>query len=605
MAGSGGLVGFLKSMMPDLGLALRRFPITIAIAAIFTALHLAGMSDLLGLQGDQSLRLSLALISAFLFVFATGLLGEAKNIGQAAKLGLGAAGIALIAVVFFFQSALSLQPFLVVLTLLLCVGLAPYLGSRHPPVNAAFWQFNHRLWLGAGLAFFGAVLFSGGLSAIVETLELLFDFIFPKSTHEKIWTIGLGFVAPVNWLTLAPEDFSEEIEEGEQQEFTARAIATIVKYILAPLVLVYTAILYAYALKIAAEGALPKGRLGPLVLGYGAVGTLSVLMAYPIRNHGGPLVKALWRHWFWLTLVPVGLLFMAAYQRIAQYGWTEERYLVVAAGVWLLLLAVFFALPGRMRDLRLPPFALAVILLFIAAGPWGAKAVSMTSQVAELNALLNSESRLADGRLRPGVRGALSTREAQLRLRSIVRFLRRSDREDALLALSPDDTVISNDEARKERLRAVLAALGADDPIKPVAAESDFVNFSATGTAHLALSGLENLNGPIYLDLDRAEGSKTIAIGPQSENLSLTYSLKGIVITGRGDTLNFLFSEIIETIRAVASKEGQSAPAVLRLSSVNLSCAMLIERLFKTAAGPKGRLNGRLWLACGKGTGAR
>ena len=76
---------------------------------------------------------------------------------------------------------------------------------------------------------------------------------------------------------------------------------------------------------------LPKGRLGPLVLGYGAVGTLSVLMAYPIRNHGGPLVKALWRHWFWLTLVPVGLLFMAAYQRIAQYGWTEERYLVVAA----------------------------------------------------------------------------------------------------------------------------------------------------------------------------------------------------------------------------------------------------------------------------------
>ena len=41
MAESGGLVGLLKSMTPDPGLALRRFPITIMIATIFTALYLA------------------------------------------------------------------------------------------------------------------------------------------------------------------------------------------------------------------------------------------------------------------------------------------------------------------------------------------------------------------------------------------------------------------------------------------------------------------------------------------------------------------------------------------------------------------------------------
>ena len=40
-----------------------------------------------------------------------------------------------------------------------------------------------------------------------------------------------------------------------------------------------------------------------------------------------------WRYWVWHTVLPVLLLFIAVYTRIAAYGLTEPRYAVVLIGV--------------------------------------------------------------------------------------------------------------------------------------------------------------------------------------------------------------------------------------------------------------------------------
>ena len=99
-----------------------------------------------------------------------------------------------------------------------------------------------------------------------------------------------------------------------------RAAAALVKFVAVPLLLVYTAILYAYAAKIALAWELPKGTLGAMVVGYLFAGAATLLLGYPSRETGGALVRLFWRYWVWLAALPVVLLFVAVSRRIADYG---------------------------------------------------------------------------------------------------------------------------------------------------------------------------------------------------------------------------------------------------------------------------------------------
>ena len=69
-----------------------------------------------------------------------------------------------------------------------------------------------------------------------------------------------------------------------------------------------------------------------MVVGYLLVGAGTLLVGYPSRETGGPLVRLFWRYWVELAALPVVLLFIAVGRRIADYGVTEQRYLMDADG---------------------------------------------------------------------------------------------------------------------------------------------------------------------------------------------------------------------------------------------------------------------------------
>lgn len=177
-------------------------------------------------------------------------------------------GYVVIALLTIYAQTLDLLPPLPIAAALVATGLAAH--ARHDTSNDGFWVFNHQLWLGALLALAGATLFAVGASIIVETLKYLFDIRPASWMHEKIWIVAMGLITPVTWLTLVPHEFNLRLTQTEQ-EFTSRALAILVGYILVPLLLVYTAILYAYGIKILIDGDLPKWRLGWMVLCYGAL----------------------------------------------------------------------------------------------------------------------------------------------------------------------------------------------------------------------------------------------------------------------------------------------------------------------------------------------
>ena len=486
-----------RSRIPDVSAAVSRFPLAVLIAALLTTYKLAH-----GDVGDVENRVLGALAGSFLCVVAVDFYVENQKRSFPVRIALWLGGILVIAIVFRFAWDIWFSPPLLLGSLLLLVGLAGHLGRGES--NATFWLFNHRLWFGALLALVAAVLFGAGLSIIHGTLNLLFGLHVPAKWHDYIWTVSLGLVAPVSFLAFAPRSFADPITPREESEFTVRAIAALVKFVLVPLLLVYTATLCAYAIKIVLAWELPKGTLGAMVVGYLLVGAATLLVGYPSREKGAPVVSLFWRYWVWLGALPVVLLFIAVWRRISDYGVTDQRYLMVLIGVWALLLGGFRIIRGSDFDLRLVPGVLALLLAAASFGPGGAVGFSVMSQKSELSSILTEKGMLADGKVvrqpEGNAGGGLLGTDAA-RVRGIEWYL-NTHRSLSLLAPwfegQPNDPFASGKKP-EETARELLVALGLRPAIGNVSGSSYFTHYSdVPATLSLAKGG--TVLGPVVFE---------------------------------------------------------------------------------------------------------
>ena len=446
-----------KARFPLAAAALERFPLAIAIATSFT-LYALILDDV----SDVALRVMQFLVASFLWVVAVCFFAESQGHAFRARALLWSGGMLVLALLFWLAWDIWLVPWLLLSGLLLLPPLAGHLGRGE--TNETFWLFNHRLVLAALLAGVGAVLLLLGLLATTQTVDFLFGPGVPEELFKYAWAISLGFISPVSFLALAPRSFSDRITEKDEGEFTVRATAALVKFVLVPLLLVYTTILYAYAAKIALAWGLPKGTLASMVMAYLLVGAATLLLAYPGRDTSGPLVRLFWRYWVWLAALPVLLLFIAIFRRIADYGVTEPRYLIVLVGVWALILASVRLVSGANFDLRIVPGALALLMLAASFGPGGAVGFSVMSQKEELAEILMEKGVLVEGKVVPQPRTDESTLYLGKvwRVRGIVWYLnmRRS-----LGVLAPWFEGLPADpfapgKMPEETVRGVLSALG-------------------------------------------------------------------------------------------------------------------------------------------------
>jgi hypothetical protein len=276
--------------------------------------------------------------------------------------------------------------------LILFVFTAPYL--RHE-VELGYWNFCSTLCLRVLTAGVFAVVLWGGLAIALAALNNLFGVTIPEKRYPELWVFVNGIFSTWFFLAGIPKDL-KSLDDAEEYPKLLKIFS---QYILLPLVLVYFVILYAYLGKILLAWEWPQGWVSGLILGFIATGFTSLLLLYPIRERLENVWITTLSRWFYVVIIPLTImLFLAVWQRVSAYGFTEGRYLGIAAAAWLCVVTPYFIFSTKKKIFFIPA-SLCVVVFVVSFGPWGMFAVSEQSQVGRLREILGTNHILVDGRV--------------------------------------------------------------------------------------------------------------------------------------------------------------------------------------------------------------
>ncbi len=597
-------------LRPALARGLNRFPVPAAFAALATIVVLSLSTP--AVMSDNALSFALVLlatasVAGFVAALAAALVTEREGwTGGRRQLASALAGAAAFLPAWLLQERLDLLPWLYVPALIVLLTLAGT-GFRRLG-DEAFWLFNHDLWVGAAIALVAVVLLAGGLSAIIATSGYLLGTPWSGEMVMRLWTLALGFIGPIIWLTQVPTAGQPVEGEGYAAGLLSNAIAAIVIYVMVPLQLIYAVVLHLYAGKIALAWALPDGELGWMVLLYGAAVVGTALLGFPARMSGRSWMRLYWRIWPWILAVPAILLQFAIFERIGVYGWTEQRYLIVLFGIWLGLVILTQGLPTPLRSIRMIPALAGGLALIASFGPWGVTGFPDRMQVGSVVAALGEAGALgADGRVTAWPDLSKLPIETQRRASAGLDHLARRERLDQLAPLfggmqdSPFTDASLDTFVQGERLRQKLTL---NPPMAGAAAQG--LGFYVQAPVVVDRPGATRFIGPYSLD----EGSSERRVnGPDGE---IVASLKGGVVAvieqRSGARAEFALGAMPE-LQAAMENQARSgadisamAPLVLKRSSGTLDAELVLVQAWgvKDLSGKTAVNQAGFWVLIGK-----
>ena len=264
------------------------------------------------------------------------------------------------------------------------IALLVLLGFPFEKNNQGFTYRNFTNLFHLGLATAVWLLVFGLVAAILFTITTLFNVEFSYSFYSHFYT-SLGiFTQPLFFLVFQQRQAKSEMTLN-------RIFEILVNFVLAPALMIFTVLLYAYVVQIIFEGVLPKGMLANITLPY----LLGGLGVYALRSI---CAKARWETFFkfypYLAIVPIVLLWLAIDRRISAYAWTEQRIYLVALATAITIAYAILTVP-KIRQYRLIS---AVVILAIFAMTWVVKPqeIAYQSQTARFEQLLKKLN-LSDG----------------------------------------------------------------------------------------------------------------------------------------------------------------------------------------------------------------
>jgi hypothetical protein len=272
----------------------------------------------------------------------------------------------------------------------LLVSFLPFIGNKQ---NIGFWHYNRILFTRILLtAIFIATVYLG-LAAALGAISKLFGITIESDVYFDLWAICFGPVSVIFFCAGVPKDL-KELETADEYSNILRIF---VQFVLIPLVLIYLIIMYAYFGKIVIEANLPKGFLTYFIHAMLVLGLYAYLLIYPFQYVSNSKLIRLYTKFFFFVLIPViAMQLVGIITRINQYGFTEERYLVLVTALCVVSMIVYFVFL-RKKNLIFIPMVIFVFTLISAIGPLSAKNVTLWSRENRLNKLV-TEMKMFDGK---------------------------------------------------------------------------------------------------------------------------------------------------------------------------------------------------------------
>ncbi|WBW97174.1 DUF4153 domain-containing protein [Oceanirhabdus sp. W0125-5] len=278
--------------------------------------------------------------------------------------------------------------------------------------------------------FFTTILYSVvlylGLAAILFTIDQLLGINIKGEIFYYTWLIVVGVFAPSFFLAGLPQN-NEELFLKDY----SKLIKVLVLYIIIPLISVYTIILYLYFGKIIITRQWPQGLVSHLVLWYSAISAAVIFLISPLLNKN-PWIKKYIKVFPKAILPLIIMMFISIGIRINAYGITENRYFVVALGIWVFLVMIYFSFTKEMKNIVLP-ISLAVIIFVSLFGPLSSFSISKYSQNKRFEKILLRNNMIKN---KKAVKASSDVSKNDLReISSILSYFNRSHSLDDVRSL--------------------------------------------------------------------------------------------------------------------------------------------------------------------------
>lgn len=385
----------IKLTLISIRKSIRRFPITIAVSALLALLLIyTNESKLTGSSVEMLTKINLTVGLGIPLSLCCGLLIERffkKDKLKSIFIYFVGIGFLVLYYFLFLKTIYGIvtpsRYFATMLFFILSFIYIPRIGIKN---NYEYYLMN--IWSSFALTFVYSFVLYFGVAAIFFTIDQLFDVNIKGELYYYMFLIISLIFAVSLFLSKLPT--SEE--DYNFVEYT-KALKILLVYIVIPLITIYTAILYVYFGKILVTREWPRGLVSHLVLWYSTLSVGVIFLITPIleENKIAKLFKILFPK---IVLPVLFMMFLSIYQRIAQYGITENRYYVVALGLWVLGIMLYFSFKKPLRNIVIP-ISLSLIILNSVYGPLSSFAISKYSQNKRFENILDRNNMLSNGEI--------------------------------------------------------------------------------------------------------------------------------------------------------------------------------------------------------------
>lgn len=561
----------------DLSKVTKRFVLPVLCSLFLTILLIGQIFEIFDKELTSTVvKLSFSFSAAFYAFTALKLFSESR--GWSVKKYFSFSALSFFIILLIAFGANPYGTFLLGSGLFLLISAAPFLNKESD--NFSYCNFSCALSNGIFFSLLAAAILSLGSCAILASIHYLFGLDISSKVYFSLSVLYFIFFAPLYFLSGIKQD------SDNKNYLYPRGIKFITNFILIPLLTTYSIILYAYIIKISILMELPKGVLAIMILSFGSFGVLTHFFSYPLAKESNKLVRVFSQYFYHSLLIPLGFLFFAILKRVNEYGVTEDRYLIILMGLWLLISCIH-TIYTKAKNLKFVTVCLAVMFIATSFGPWGIVGFSEFSQVKRLENLLKRERVLVDGKIiRTDLiwKGTLSsqkegilvdgkivktTEQSCMEISGIVEYISKTHKLKAIRKWFPKGGYVASldDNVKFINPQEVMKDMGLQYFTKWQKIAQNTIYFSIKDQQDFgkAVMDLKGFDYAVVFDLSSGASSKDFK--NQSEDLVFSLSLEenNIIVTENNKIIGKI--ELTNFVNHLRTSKQESGDFVLEIKS--------------------------------------